>query len=371
MHPQTHSFSITPLLDALVERKASDLYLTVGYPPTLRFGERMMTLGDSALSEPDVIAMLGEILSADLLEDFAATLELNTGLNYRNLARLRINVFRQQQQTGAVFRRIQNEIPTIESLGLPDIYRDMIMERRGLILVVGPTSSGKSTSLAAMVGHRNRNSSGHIITIEDPIEYVHTHAGCIITQRDMGIDTYSFNMALKNALRQRPDVVLIGEIRDAEAMEHALHFAETGHLCVATLHARNAYQAVHHILHFFPEEKHRQVLHNMAMNLRGIFSQRLVDNTQGGRSLALEVMLNRGHIRTLIEENKIRDIRELMEKSGEQGMVTFDQSLFALYNNGTITRETALAEADNEANLRLMITQRDTGKMLKDRNFRQ
>jgi twitching motility protein PilU len=257
---------------------------------------------------------------------------------------------------------INTVIPTPEQLYLPKVYSDLVMMGRGLILVVGQTGSGKSTSLAAMIGHRNRHGTGHIITIEDPIEFVHQHHGCIISQRDVGIDTFSFGIALKNALRQRPDLVLIGEVRDRETMEHAINFSETGHLCLATLHANNANQAIERILSFFPEEKHPQIRLNLSLNLKAILSQRLILNLKGTRSLAAEVMLNNGLIKSLIEDGKIREIKEMMHKGTDQGIRTFDQSIFELYSQGIISEEIALSEADNLANMKLNISQSTMAK---------
>jgi twitching motility protein PilU len=341
----------------MVDCNATDMYLTVGCPPTLRIDDRMMPLGEQMLEEQLIRHLLSEIVSEEIMDEFQATLEMNTAIGWKEIARFRINAYRQQQHTAVVIRRIITEIPTVESLGLPPVYSQLAMEKRGMVLVVGPTGSGKSTSLAAMIGHRNRHSCGHIITVEDPIEFVHRHDGCIISQRDVGIDTYSFGIALKNALRQRPDVVLIGEIRDRETMEHALMFAETGHLCLATLHANNANQTIERIVNFFPEEKHPQLLLSLSLNLKGILSQRLVSNLAGKRSLAVEILLNSGLVRNLIEEGKIKEIKDIMGRSRDQGMQTFDQALHDLYINGIISEETALHEADNPGNIKLQIKQ--------------
>jgi twitching motility protein PilU len=350
---------IDEYLGAMVTQKASDLYLTFASPPSLRITDRIEPQTNKPLSDEELDRYLRQLLNESQIDEFESTLELNTAIGWQGRARFRINVFKQQQHIGIAIRRVQTEIPTVDSLTLPKAYSDVIMQKRGLILVVGPTGSGKTTSLAAMVGHRNTHGNGHIITIEDPIEYVHQHNHCIITQRDVGIDTYSFAIALKNALRQRPDVVVIGEIRDREVMEQAVYFAETGHLCLATLHANNSSQAIERALNFFPEERHPQILLNLSLNVRAILSQRLVMNTMGSRSLAVEVMLNNGLIKQLIEEGKIRQIREMIERGGDEGMITFDQSLFELYNRGVITDDVALAEADNPANLRLLITQNE------------
>jgi twitching motility protein PilU len=344
-------------LALMVEQRASDLYLTYDAPPSLRIAERITALSDAALTDEDIRRFTDQLLTPTQKDEFESTLELNTAISWKGSARFRINVFRQQLHEGLVLRRIQTDIPTIESLHLSPLYADLIMAKRGLILVVGPTGSGKTTSLAAMVGHRNLHGDGHIITIEDPIEYVHHHERCIITQRDVGIDTYSFAIALKNALRQRPDVVVIGEIRDREVMEHALYFAETGHLCLATLHANNASQAIERITNFFPEERHPQILLNLSLNLRAILSQRLITNLKSSRSLIMEIMLNNGLIKQLIEESKIRQIHEMIEKGSGEGMITFDQCLLKLVADGAISAEMAIAESDNPANLRLQLKQ--------------
>jgi twitching motility protein PilU len=318
-----------------------------------------------------VQAFVGDLLSEEQLDEFESTHEMNTSIAWRETSRFRINVYQQQKHPAIVLRKINTEIPTPEQLGLPPIYSELVMLPRGLILVVGQTGSGKSSSLTAMLGYRNCHGAGHIITIEDPIEFVHTHQGCIVSQRDVGIDTYSYGIALKNALRQRPDVVMIGEIRDREAMEHAINFAETGHLCLATMHANNANQAIERILSFFPEEKHAQIRLNLALNLRAILSQRLILNVQHSRTLACEVMLNRGLIRNLIEEGKIRDIKEMIERGTDQGMQSFDQALFALYMQGIISGETAIHESDNMANMKLNINQHETAKQLNKKPITQ
>jgi twitching motility protein PilU len=348
---------LDPLLEQMVTLKGSDMYLTVGRPPSVRVDAKIITLEGSPLADTDMDELIAEMLDEEKLNEFQSTMEFNMPMAWRDTMRFRLNLFRQQQHSGVVIRRIETIIPAIEALGLPKTYSDLIMENRGLVLVVGATGSGKTTSLAAMADHRNRHGFGHILTIEDPIEFVHKHQQCIITQRDIGVDTYSFGMALKNALRQRPDVVIIGEIRDRETMEHALHFSETGHLCVATLHAGNTIQTIERVLNFFPEEKHQQILYNLANNLRAVFSQRMVLTTKSTRRVAVEVMLNRGFIRTLIQENKLKDIPEIMSKNRNEGMQTFDQALYQFYADQVISDEVAVAESDNPANLRLMIRQ--------------
>ncbi|MBN8543420.1 MAG: PilT/PilU family type 4a pilus ATPase [Alphaproteobacteria bacterium] len=356
----TNAEHIDTYLEAMVARQASDLYLTFDCPPSLRVTDRIEKRSDTPLNDADLDRYMRQLIQDNQIDEFESTLELNTAISWNARARFRINLYKQQQHIAITIRRIQTNIPTAESLGLPKIYSDLVMQKRGLILVVGPTGSGKTTSLASMVGYRNQHGDGHIITVEDPIEYVHAHQNCIVSQRDVGIDTYSFSLALKNALRQRPDVVVIGEIRDREVMEQALYFAETGHLCIATLHASNSNQTIERALNFFPEESHHQIRLNLSLNLKAILSQRLVTNTIGSRSLAVEVMLNNGLIKQLIEEGKIRQIKDMIEKGGEEGMVTFDQSLYQLFRSGTITQDVAIAEADNPANLRLMIKQNES-----------
>ncbi len=361
--------TIEQLFKEMVNNQASDLYLTVGCAPTVRLSDRILAFSVPALTEEDVDSYIDELLDSDQKDEFETTMEYNTAVNWDDRARFRINVYMQQQKKAIVIRRIQTDIPSLEDLSLPSLYGDLILMPRGLILMVGPTGSGKSTSLAAMIGHRNTYGSGHIITIEDPIEYVHKHNSCIVSQRDVGIDTYSYGMALKNALRQRPDVVLIGEIRDRETMEHAINFAETGHLCLATLHANNANQAIERVVNFFPEEKQKQVLLNLSLNVRAILSQRLITSLSGSKVLAKEIMLNRGLIKNLIEEGKVKEIKEMIERGRDQGMVTFDQSLFDLVQSGQVDSDLAISEADNPANLRLMLKQATTGRTV-NREFK-
>lgn len=346
---------INILLDEMIAKRASDLYITHDCPPSLRVQDMIVPYGEARLTDDDIDRLIGQLLTPEQQDEFHSTFELNLAFNFNVSARFRINVFRQQSHYGAVIRRIENHIPSLESLNLPPIYGELAMLKRGLILVSGQTGSGKSTSLAAMVGHRNAHGSGHIITIEDPIEFVHHHNRCIITQRDVGIDTYSYSLALKNALRQRPDMVVIGEVRDREVMEQAIYFAETGHLCVATIHANNASQTVERVLNFFPEERHPQILLNLSLNLRATLSQRLLRKVDGGRVLALEIMLNQGLIRQHIEMGKIRQLREMIEKGAADGMQTFDQHLFQMFQKQIISEDAAIAESDSAANLRLMI----------------
>ena len=335
---------------------ASDCYFTVGACPAFRIEGVIKNYGGYKLTQDDMEKILSELLHEDAVSEFESTLEYNTAIMW-NGARFRVNVFRQRKQTGIVLRRIRTEIPSLKNMKLPAIYGDLILEHRGLILVVGRTGSGKSTTLAAMLEHRNQHGSGHIVTVEDPIEFIHEHNKCIFSQRDVGIDTYSFGIALKNALRQSPDVIVIGEIRDRETMEQAIIFAETGHLCIATLHSNNANQAIERIINFFPEEKHKQILLNLSLNLKAIISQRLVDNTIGSRSAVVEILLNQGIIHELIAEGRVKEIREHIEKGRDAGMQSFEQHLLDLYKDGIISEQVAIDGSDNPANLRLTIKQ--------------
>ncbi|MEZ5692189.1 MAG: PilT/PilU family type 4a pilus ATPase [Rickettsiales bacterium] len=354
------AFNLDLVLDSFIKTDASDCYFTVGSPPVFRFqGEIKIQNGDNIIQK-DMENIFDSLLNEDARLEFESTLEYNTAVVWKE-HRFRLNVYRQRKFTSIVLRRICTHIPTIEELKIPAAYGEIALEKRGLVLIVGATGSGKSTSLAAMLGHRNTQGSGHVITIEDPIEFVHEHGKCIFSQRDIGIDTYSYGVALKNALRQSPDVIVIGEIRDREAMEHAIMFSETGHLCVATLHANNANQAIERIINFFPEEKHKQILLNLSVNIKAIFSQRLVAGKEGGRHAVSEIMLNDGIIRDLIAEGRIKEIREHIERGRDVGMQTFEQALFSLYTGGLITEQIALAEADNPANLRLVIKQYEMG----------
>jgi twitching motility protein PilU len=352
---------IHELLHAMVAHKASDLYLTFGSFPSLRIDETIQPCGDTLLTDEDLATFLDQLLTPEQLDELRTTFEMNAALNFSQEARFRINAFRQQGHDGLVIRRIETTIPTLESLNLPPVYGELSLMKRGLILISGQTGSGKSTSLAAMVGHRNTHGFGHVITVEDPIEFVHHHQQCIITQRDVGLDTYSYSLALKNALRQRPDLVVIGEVRDREVMEQAIYFAETGHLCIATIHANNASQTIERVLNFFPEERHPQILLNLSLNLRASLSQRLVPTLSGGRALALEIMLNRGLITQLIEQGKIRQLREMIEKGVGEGMQTFDDHLFSLYQQQIISDEVAIAESTSAANLSMMIQNKKSG----------
>lgn len=335
----------------------SDLYVTAHAAPMWRGDDGFKALEDAPLSADDVDAIIGSFLNEKQKAEFDDTGEFNMALVMDGVGRFRLNLFRQRQMPGIVARIIRSEIPTLESLKLPSLLGDLVMEKRGLIFVVGGTGSGKSTSLAAMIGHRNTSAPGHIITIEDPVEFVHDHKQCIITQREVGVDTDSFDAALKNTLRQHPDVILIGEIRDMTTMEHAINIAETGHLAMATLHANNANQAIERVVNFFPQEMHHQVLLNLSMNLRGIISQRLVRKEGGGRSAALEILLNQGYIKELISKGEVKELKTVMAENEHNGMQTFDQALLKLWEAGNITEETAIAEADNAGDLKLKMKQ--------------
>ncbi len=345
------------LLESFIEKNGSDIYLTVGAPPCFRLENGIEQLELPQLTDDDIRHVMTSLLTEQGMAEFDATMEYNTAVDWKGRTRLRINVFRQRQHSGLVIRRIRNDIPDLKFLGLGDVHANLIMEKRGLILVVGATGSGKSTTLASMLNYRNYHGSGHVLTIEDPVEFVHEHRGCIFTHRDVGIDTFSFAMGLKSALRQMPDVIVIGEIRDVETMEQAIVFAETGHLCLATLHSNNATQAIERIVNHFPEQKHKQVLLNLSSNLKAILSQRLVGNLRGTKSLATEIMLNQGFIKDLITEGRIKEIKDVIDKSKSLGMQTFEQSLLALYTDAVISEETALAEADSPANLRIAMRQ--------------
>jgi twitching motility protein PilU len=338
-------------------QNASDLYLTVGFPPTLRCEDRLVHLSESVLSPDDVNEILNSVLTGRQKREFEIAMELNTSLDMDALGRFRINVLRQRQFPALVIRRIISKIPSFEDLKIPKILGTLALEKRGLILVTGMTGSGKSTTLASMVDLRNSTRSGHIITIEDPIEYFHDHKKCVVTQREVGVDTESYAAALKNALRQRPDVILVGEIRDREVMEQALTSAETGHLCLATIHTNNSYQAIERIVNLFPEDYAPQIRLNLAVNLKAIISQRLIPSTLGHQVPAIEIMINHGLIRELIQKGDITKIKPVMEQSNSLGMCTFDQSLSKLFAEGLISEETALSNADKESDLKIILQQ--------------
>ncbi len=337
------------------ERGASDLYINYGFPPTLRIEDHLEKINDIPLDEETIGEILNSILTARQLRDFEMRMELNTALDMGHYGRYRVNVFKQRQVPGLVIRRIISKIPSMHDLKLPPILEKLAGERRGLVLVTGMTGSGKSTTLASMINYRNEREPGHILTIEDPIEYYHEHKKSVVTQREVGVDTESYNMALKNALRQRPDVILIGEIRDAEVMEQALTIAETGHLCLATLHTNNAYQAIERIVNFFPEEFHAQTRLNLSMNLKAIVSQRLLPSQKGGLVPALEVLINQALVRELIQKGEYEKITEVMEQNSMIGMRTFDQSLLDLLVAGHISEETAINQSDKSTDMAVKI----------------
>src|SRR5215831_2223546 len=347
---------IYDLLRALLAKRGSDLFLTAGFPPAMKIDSKMTPVSQQALNAQHTAMLVRSIMNDKQAAEFEANKECNFAINPAGIGRFRVNCFVQQANVGAVLRVITTSIPNFEDLKLPAVLKDVAMTKRGLVLFVGATGSGKSTSLAAMIGYRNENSHGHIVTIEDPVEFVHPHKNCMITQREVGVDTESWEAALKNTLRQAPDVILIGEIRDRETMEHAVQFAETGHLCLSTLHANSANQALDRIVNLFPEERRQQLLMDLSLNIKGIISQRLIKKPDGkGRVAALEILLNSPLISDLIFKGEIHEIKEIMKKSRELGMQTFDQALFDLYEIGKISYEDALRNADSVNDLRLSI----------------
>ncbi|MBX9849753.1 MAG: PilT/PilU family type 4a pilus ATPase [Rhodocyclaceae bacterium] len=344
------------LLGNMVSRKGSDLFITSGFPPAIKVDGKMTPVTAQALSQQHTLELARAIMNDKQAAEFESTKECNFAINPAGIGRFRVNAFVQQGRVGLVLRTINTSIPELDDLKLPQVLKEVSMTKRGLVLFVGGTGSGKSTSLAAMIGHRNQNSYGHIITIEDPVEYVHEHRNCVVTQREVGVDTDSWEAALKNTLRQAPDVILIGEIRDREVMEHAIAFAETGHLAMGTLHANNSNQALDRIINFFPEERRPQLLMDLSLNLKAIVSQRLIPLREGkGRAAAVEVLLNSPLISDQIGKGEVHGIKETMKKSRELGMQTFDQSLFDLYEEGKISYEDALRFADSMNEVRLMI----------------
>ena len=346
----------TDLLKLMKHKKASDLFITAGVPPSIKVDGKIMPVTKQPLTAEQSRAMAYGIMTEEQRRNFEQSSECNFAISPKEIGRFRVNVFIQQRQVGMVLRTIETEIPRFDDLNLPKVLADIALTKRGLVIFVGGTGSGKSTSLAAMIGYRNEYSYGHIITIEDPIEYVHEHKNCIVTQREVGVDTDSFDAALKNTLRQAPDVILIGEIRARETMEYAVQFAETGHLCLATLHANSANQALDRIINFFPEERRQQLLMDLSLNLKSVISQRLIPLKHGkGRVPAVEVMINTPLISDLIMEGNVHELKELMSKSEEAGMQTFDQSLFNLFEADLISYDEALRNADSVNDLRLRI----------------
>ena len=344
------------LLKKMVEKEGSDLFITNGFPPAIKVDGTIHKATDTPLSPDQSAMMVRSIMNDKQIKEFDATKECNFAITPQGIGRFRVSAFIQQGYVGAVLRTITTEIPTLDGLELPPILKDVVMNKRGLCIVVGGTGSGKSTTLAAMIGHRNMNSRGHIVSIEDPVEYVHPHEGCVITQREVGVDTESWHAALKNTLRQAPDVILIGEIRDRETMEYGIQFSETGHLCLATLHANSANQALDRIINFFPEERRQQLLMDLSLNTKAFVSQRLIPRETGiGRVAAMEIMLNSPLIADLIFKGEVGQIKEIMAKSTRLGMQTFDQALFALYEDGIISYEEAMRNADSKNELRLRV----------------
>ncbi|TXH61410.1 MAG: PilT/PilU family type 4a pilus ATPase [Tolumonas sp.] len=347
------------MLIKLAYENGSDLYLSTGAVPSIKFNGVLTPIQELAMKPGETTAIANDIMDSEQQATFEKELEMNLALSLPKVGRFRVNIFRQRNEISIVARNIKLDIPTFEELKLPPVLLDVIMEKRGLVLFVGATGSGKSTSLAALIDHRNKNTSGHIITIEDPIEYVHPHKKSIINQREVGVDTRSFHAALKNTLRQAPDVILIGEIRDRETMEHALAFAETGHLAISTLHANNANQALDRIINFFPEERRDQLMNDLGNNLKAFVSQRLVKTVDGKRRAAVEILLGTATIQDMIRRGDFSNIKEIMEKSVNLGMKTFDQCLFELYCEGVISEDEALRNADSVNNLKLRIKLHD------------
>lgn len=344
------------LLSLMVEKGASDLFITAGVPPSIKLNGKVMPVTTTPLSPEKTREICLSVMNDRQRKEFMADKELNFAVSARGVGRFRASAFFQRNLVGMVLRRIETKIPDVDELGLPEIIKELAMTKRGLVIFVGATGTGKSTSLAAMIGHRNRNSKGHIISIEDPIEFIHQHQGCVITQREVGIDTKSFEIALKNTLRQAPDVILIGEVRSRETMDHAIAFAETGHLCLCTLHANNANQALDRIIHFFPADRHPQLWMDLSLNLKAVIAQMLIPTPDGNsRRACLEVLLNTPLASDIIRKGNVHELKELMKKSNELGMQTFDQALYDLYDAGEITYEDALSHADSSNDLRLMI----------------
>jgi len=344
------------LLEKMVQEGASDMFVTAKLAVSAKINGELQPIGDHVLTAEESLVLVEKAMNEKQVRQFNEEKECNFAISIDDIGRFRISAFWQRDMAGMVIRRILTDIPDVDELGLPSILKDVVMSKRGLLLFVGGTGTGKSTSMASLIGYRNRNSKGHILTIEDPVEFVHEHAKSMITQREVGLDTESFDAALKSSLRQAPDVILIGEIRNQETMEHALSFAETGHLCIATLHANNANQAIDRIMHLVPAEQHGKLLFDLALNLRGIIAQQLVPTKDGNsRVAAIEILLNTPYISELIKKGDVGSIKEVMEKSNDQGMQTFDQALFILYQQASITYADALHHADSPNDLRLMI----------------
>lgn len=346
---------VQQLLTLLKQKNGSDLFITAGFPPAIKVDGQVTPVMDKPVSAENSALIVRGLMADRQIKEFEATNECQFAINPPGIGRFRVSAFVQQGCVGAVLRTINTTIPTFEQLGLPQQLKEICMSKRGLVLMVGATGSGKSTSLAAMLGHRNTHSRGHVITIEDPIEYVHAHGGCMITQREVGMDTHSWENALKNTLRQAPDVIQIGEVRTRETMEYAVQFAETGHLVLTTLHANSANSALDRIINFFPEEKREQLLMDLGLNLRAIISQRLVRRESGGRAAAMEILLNTPLVSDMIFKGEVAELKDVMKRSNEQGMITFDQCLFDMFENNVISYEEALRNADSQNEVRLRI----------------
>ncbi|RKZ94598.1 MAG: type IV pili twitching motility protein PilT [Gammaproteobacteria bacterium] len=347
---------IVTILKAAVKHDASDVFITAGRPASLKVNGRLATLDQTPLSDTDARDLVLSTMNDEQKRTFERDKECNYSISTTGAGRFRASALYQRNKIAMVLRRIKDEIPTIDGLNVPEIIKELAMTKRGLVIFVGATGSGKSTTLAAMIGYRNQNSTGHILTIEDPIEFDHDHGGCVVTQREVGIDTESYEVALKNSLRQAPDVIMIGEIRARDTMDHGIAFAETGHLCLSTLHANNANQAMDRIINFFPEERHQQLFLDLSLNLKAVVAQRLIPTKDGtGRCVAVEVLLNTPLIGDLIEKGRVAEIKDVMKRSRELGMQTFDQAIYDLYKAGQITYEEALKNSDSENEVRLMI----------------
>ena len=347
--------TVKELLGLMAQSNSSDLYLTVDSPPMFKTEGIIKPYGNSSLNAHQVEEIANSLMNERQKAIFAETFEMNLALYYPDVGRFRVNIYRQKNFVGLVFRMIKMEIETLDDLGMPEILKDISMTKRGLVLLVGGTGTGKSTTMAAMVDERNRKTTGHIITVEDPVEFIHHHKKCIISQREIGMDTLSYSNALKNTMRQAPDIIQIGEIRDAETMEAAIAFAETGHLCISTLHANNANQAIERIMNFFPHEKHNQMYFQLSLNMRAFISQRLIPTVANKRVAAIEVLIDTPRVKDLIMKKSIDVLKEAMAAGNEEGMQTFDQGIFKLYKEGTITYENAMAYSDSANDLRLKI----------------
>jgi len=344
------------LLALMVQKKASDLFITAKMPPSMKIDGTLTEVMKTSLTAEQTLKLVQGVMSEAQKKEFAQTKECQFAISMGKLGRFRVSAFTQRDSAGMVLRRIENKVPELEDLHLPPTLKDLIMYKRGLVIFVGATGTGKSTTLASLIQHRNRHSKGHIITIEDPMEFEHPHLGCMITQREVGLDTESYEVALKNTLRQAPDVILIGEVRTRETMQQAITFAETGHLCLTTLHANNANQALDRILHFFPEEMHHQLFMDLSLNLRGIVAQQLIKRSDGkGRFPAIEILINTPLVADIIRQGEVHRLKEVMKSGAEHGMQTFDQALFNLYKSGKISHEDALNSADSRNDVRLMI----------------